>query len=470
MPSDALPTGLSIREQQVFRLVREGRMDSEIAVRLGVGTGEVKQTVTVLMSKCGVNERSGLLTWEPSAPQAARRPWVERLSDRMGATVGGLVFALIVVGMGGIYLWRAFSGGDEPVDLSGAVRTTTAVPTVPSATPTPTPPPLRLGAVTYEPLRYSNESFLPANVTLYVATDCPGRELTQDASVSPQLYRMERILPRGGGLGGSSLLAIEPLLTLPEPPAFILGFAADPYGGLLVVATCVEGTCERDTDGVTLLQQSRDGGRTWEDAGTFPGKAQPIGVIEGDIVVLNRSWDDGATYRSLVELYPTGGQLAGVPGLRRASVPEIVGSFLFWRSSGSTAFLTSSGAVFASVPVPEAELRGLIETPGERLVTYWHDGLQPGGRTTLLEFRHQQTGEIERAYYGTDVDPQLYVPEVGILASVAVPVDTESGVVLRSSPAIISLTGQVQPITMNDPAFRAVFERGARFIAFSRVP
>jgi DNA-binding CsgD family transcriptional regulator len=137
MPSDTFPPGLSIREQQVFRLVREGRMDSEIAVRIGVGTGEVKQTVGVLMSKCGVRDRAGLVAWEPDAPPAARRPWVERLADRMGATVGGLVFALIVVGIGGIYLWRAFSGDEEPVDLRDSVRTVTA-PATPSVTSTPT--------------------------------------------------------------------------------------------------------------------------------------------------------------------------------------------------------------------------------------------------------------------------------------------------------------------------------------------
>ncbi|MGH2608496.1 MAG: helix-turn-helix domain-containing protein [Tepidiformaceae bacterium] len=471
MPSDALPSGLSIREQQVFRLVREGRVDSEIAVRIGAGTGEVKQTVTVLMSKCGVSDRAGLLTWEPHAPARERRPWIERLTDRMGATVGGLVFALIVFGMGGIYLYRAIPKDDEALDLSG-LNTPTAPAASPTSTPTPTPTPpaLRLGAVTYEALRYSAESFLPANVTLYVATGCPGCGPIGDGAASPQLYRMERILPRGGGLGGGTVV-IQPLLTPAEPPAFILGFAADPSGRLLVVATCVEGTCENDADGTTLVQQSRDGGRTWEDAGTFAGKALPIGVLEGEIVVLDRSWDDGSTYRSLVELYPAGGQLTGPPGVARASVPEIAGASVYWKSSTSRAFLTTSGDVFASSPVPEAELHNLIESPDERLVTYWHKGLQEDAAIALLEFRNQHTGAIERAYYGTEVDPQLYVPGVGILGTVAITVALQSGVGLQSSPAIISLTGQVQPISLGgDPLLRAIFEDGGRFIAATQAP
>src|SRR5262245_21072770 len=127
MPTDAVPTGLSIREEQVFRLVREGRIDSEIAVRLGTGTGDVKQTVAELVSKLGVKDRAGLLTWQPGAPPSSRVPWLDRLADRFGATAGGLVIFALIAGIGGIYLHRALSGDSEPVDLTEAIATITPV-------------------------------------------------------------------------------------------------------------------------------------------------------------------------------------------------------------------------------------------------------------------------------------------------------------------------------------------------------
>ncbi len=131
---DSEPPGLSIREQQVFQLVREGRVDSEIAVRLGLGTGEVKQTVTVLVSKCGVPDRAGLLRWSPGRSTAPRRGRADAFADRLGANATGLALMAIVLAAFVIVIWRAWSGDGEPTDLSGIFTPTSSG--SPSITPT----------------------------------------------------------------------------------------------------------------------------------------------------------------------------------------------------------------------------------------------------------------------------------------------------------------------------------------------
>lgn len=136
MPADDFPPGLSIREQQVLSMVREGRVDGEIAVRLGLGAGEVKQTVAVLVSKLGVRDRAGLVTWSPGPRGSRESSFVERLADRMGATAGGLLLAAILIIALLLALVRFLDdGSDDPVDLRESVRTVVA-----QATSTPTPP------------------------------------------------------------------------------------------------------------------------------------------------------------------------------------------------------------------------------------------------------------------------------------------------------------------------------------------
>ena len=129
---DSQPTGLSIREQQVLQLVREGRVDSEIAVRLGLGTGEVKQTVAVLVSKCGVSDRAGLVTGSERPRSSPGRWRFDAFADRLSVNAGSLALIAIVLGAAVILVWRAVSGDDEPVDLSGLQTQTATNSTTPS--------------------------------------------------------------------------------------------------------------------------------------------------------------------------------------------------------------------------------------------------------------------------------------------------------------------------------------------------
>ena len=123
MTLDQIPPGLSIREEQIFRLVREGRQDAEIAVRMGLGTEDVRQTVAVLVSKCGVRSRDGLMAWEPGHVPSSSG-WRSRAADRLAPNAASLLFLAVIVAaliIGSWWLFRGDSGG--PVDLRDSVRT-----------------------------------------------------------------------------------------------------------------------------------------------------------------------------------------------------------------------------------------------------------------------------------------------------------------------------------------------------------
>lgn len=156
--SDSQPPGLSLREQQVFHLVREGRMDSEIAVRLGVGTDEVRQTVAVLISKCEVSDRAGLRDWEAKPVSSGSRNPFDALADRLGATAGGIALLAIVLGAFVLVVWRALSGDDEPTDLSGL------------NTPTPSPSAIPSVVEQFKPPTYEDPQPFPAGTTMWVVS------------------------------------------------------------------------------------------------------------------------------------------------------------------------------------------------------------------------------------------------------------------------------------------------------------
>jgi DNA-binding CsgD family transcriptional regulator len=125
---------LNTAEQTLLTLVREGRVDAEIAVRLGLSTGEVRGRIAALASKLGVEGKKALQHWEgalSTEPDAAPRP---RMSLRRGA------FALLIVGIasfgGGLWMGRFTSSDGSHGDTVGA--STAAIVSTPAvATPTP---------------------------------------------------------------------------------------------------------------------------------------------------------------------------------------------------------------------------------------------------------------------------------------------------------------------------------------------
>ena len=123
-------------EVTLLALIREGYVDAEIAVRLGVPTVQVQARVAALYRKTGMSDRVGLRAWlapeEPSerAPQpvmrapVARQPFPARASALLAiATVG----AVAVLG------WLALRNNAPdvpsapPPRVAGAAATTVPV-------------------------------------------------------------------------------------------------------------------------------------------------------------------------------------------------------------------------------------------------------------------------------------------------------------------------------------------------------
>lgn len=102
--ADAAPAfALTPPEEQLLALIRDGRVDAEIAVRLAISNAEVKERIERLVAKLGVRDRAALrngptieLAATESGPVAAPSrwsvgPWVDRrlpVALAMGAVIG----------------------------------------------------------------------------------------------------------------------------------------------------------------------------------------------------------------------------------------------------------------------------------------------------------------------------------------------------------------------------------------------
>jgi DNA-binding CsgD family transcriptional regulator len=424
MPSDALPSGLSIREEQVFRLVREGRLDAEIAVRLGVGADEVKLTVTVLMSKCGVSDRAGLLAWEPHEQPREHSPWVERLADRAGNNLGTLLITAIILGIGGIFLWRALTGDDEPADLSGLNRTPTVSATAtPSPTPTGTTAILRDG-VPYEPLTYLEPHDFPRDTVMYVTGGCElcaGREIPGEAVELIRIYRDRNGIVHEDILFGSH-----------AGGPYVTSWAA--IGGEFRATLCEAAQC---SGGATHLYGSNDYGVTWTVLAELAGNARLAGAVTYEEFIL--AVDDKATGTARFSLYPSGVELMPPRFVEPLGFPVMSDSGPLWRDRDGRTLYRFDGVVFGvgarprvhSVPSTAAGFPALIslETIGPDESRSWVTVLGPGeihGWTGGAIFagpfiRGQGIYATVQLPGASDVLPATFTPEDGVVIPIAAP-------------------------------------------------
>jgi DNA-binding CsgD family transcriptional regulator len=124
MPGDAEPAvslELTPPEEQLLALIREGRVDAEIAVRLGITNRDVKERVERLVAKLGVRDRAELreetaetkLDPVPSAEPAPLLPSAPRWSLVAAVLVG------LLIGVGLTWMAMRGSGGSSSVLPAG---------------------------------------------------------------------------------------------------------------------------------------------------------------------------------------------------------------------------------------------------------------------------------------------------------------------------------------------------------------
>src|SRR6185437_2909816 len=133
---------LSEGDERLLELVRDGRVDAEIGVRLGLGTGEARERIAALAAKLGVNGNEGLRAWTP--PEGLPAP-AERLDASVdgrgehhrrhwGFAIGAVVVAATALVLAGAWIGRTSAPGNatSKATTSPAVHSisATAEPTV----------------------------------------------------------------------------------------------------------------------------------------------------------------------------------------------------------------------------------------------------------------------------------------------------------------------------------------------------
>jgi DNA-binding CsgD family transcriptional regulator len=122
MPGDAEPAvslELTPPEEQLLALIREGRVDAEIAVRLGITNRDVKERIERLVAKLGVRDRAELRDATPDEDQPA--PALPPGPDRTAAPVPRMWLAgagLLGLAVGVALTWFAMRETGETVTLA----------------------------------------------------------------------------------------------------------------------------------------------------------------------------------------------------------------------------------------------------------------------------------------------------------------------------------------------------------------
>ncbi len=268
--------GLTPGEQHVLALIREGRLDAEIAVRLGVSVGDVKDRIQRILRKLDLSERRDLL--DPSAERRVPAPEAEVIIDATGGRpapptraalwtlVAKVVAAPVILAIGAMWIWSGDSGardGQLPYEealirisdetIAGRLvesGTPGVYVLAPAASPTPSPPsPAEVvNGIAFPQMTVTETAIFPDNLVLYVRN--PG--ITQGNG----LFRFYRL----GGVTHSE--RIFPPLT----PGKVVSADAAPDGSDIVVAVCSRESCLDevvDPDGKATYYRSRDGGITW---------------------------------------------------------------------------------------------------------------------------------------------------------------------------------------------------------------
>ena len=112
-------------EARVLELLRSGKPNAEIAVRLGISINTVRYHVSNLLAKAGVEDRRQLARWTPKADRSSRRAWAFVASWKVVAAAAGTGLALFA---GSALLLRGGEGDEPAITVADSAPLPTATP------------------------------------------------------------------------------------------------------------------------------------------------------------------------------------------------------------------------------------------------------------------------------------------------------------------------------------------------------
>ncbi len=449
---------LTDAEQRLADFVREGKLDAEIAVRMGVPIGDVKERVAAILRKLGLRTRAELAAWAPTPVNPAatdmqgngeERP-ARRHSRRALLLAGAAGTAILAGGGAGAAFWASRRGGGAETRAPGSTPTPDFIHPNPTVAPQKrglewvAPAPGAFEQRVFEPwetiigphgiyfMDPSGGEVVGHSLTKALATAADGSEGFVSYSapgdgrfVLARTDRREYLLDRttgaahGWARGGLGLAAAGPSTLIFEDRA---GPADDPNAGGTGRFTCTT----PDMVQVSAFELDAAG------KGRRPVAVSPDGAA-AVFATGNRSWGD---YTSLDFILVAGGfPLASSPLPGTQLLP---GTPLSNNSSSPGLYLERApGGVFASLvyaPAWDAKSAAYERTP-------W--------RTVLRRYAWDGRLLAERAYQGSHADVS---PRGGAFVSIQdylryVPATSEGGG--DTWPAVVVFDSY-----MDEPLFR----------------
>ncbi|MCC7366000.1 MAG: hypothetical protein IT303_16670 [Dehalococcoidia bacterium] len=277
--------GLTPAEERLLEHVRAGMLDAEIAVRMGVPIGEVKDRLASLMRKAGASERAELLGGATVGPKvAAESPGdapesapavVAAAPGRRGGrewliTGAAATMAAVCFGLATFALLREDGAGEavSPGESATTTETPGATATAPAGDATAVrTPPVTTALTAAPPVK------IDLGQALFVVERC-------DACAPEGRSQLRRTWHGPNGDLQELLLFAAPERTAIE------SVLVSPGGTTIVIALCQDFACAtKSVEGRTPLLRSVDGGITWTEEGTLEGNYSVVDLTDVGVLV-----------------------------------------------------------------------------------------------------------------------------------------------------------------------------------------
>lgn len=264
-------------DQALIEMVREGRVDAEIAVRLGLSAGAIEDRIAAVCSELGLAGRSELARYTGTLPgtEDARNPEPTPGRGVSLVTVASLVAGLAVAAVAG---WRMLDRGASTDDLPNEAVAQPVATAVILAAPTRVAGPAVNGVPVQDAAIGAPES-LPAGTTLLVLrTDAANGDTT-----------IERVTQTSEGL-------VNAVLFSPASNGEIREAVVSGDGASMAASVCI--ACEGAHPRLEVFR-SDDSGANWRLVTATEATVLPkLVAVTRDEVILDWGTSGSRTFRT----------------------------------------------------------------------------------------------------------------------------------------------------------------------------